>query len=325
LNKISEYKSSAIGRGTTMLGTAIGSKKFELIYHLIKNKRDKHPIYAFLLNAQRQSKEEKIEILKTIDRYENFGKIFKQDVILLQENGLMGQKVKENVLLTKEFYDGVEIDRLFGTIETTTDIIDKLEIQVSELKSTLVNLQAELDSAKKSEEKLTSDLNFVKTEKEKLQKIFAESQHSGFDTAYVTRSFQKKIKIPEAVEEPFRIKQQTSEDSQKVAELKNKILSSSNFNNLENSEGLPRIRALRKSSVFQNSAADMETKRPDKPRVDDIMQGLIHGETSQNFSAKSDEKENNESSASRAYRRMPSRMPRMSSLKNFSDFDQEEK
>ena len=55
LNKISEYKSSAIGRGATMLGTAIGSKKFELIYHLIKNKRDKHPIYAFLLNAQRQS------------------------------------------------------------------------------------------------------------------------------------------------------------------------------------------------------------------------------------------------------------------------------
>lgn len=55
------------------------------------------------------------------------------------------------------------------------------------------------------------------------------------------------------------------------------------------------------------------------------MQGLIHGETSQNFSAKSDEKENNESSASRAYRRMPSRMPRMSSLKNFSDFDPEEK
>ena len=69
------------------------------------------------------SKEEKIEILKTIDRYENFGKIFKQDVRLLQENGLMDQKVKENVLLTKEFYDGVEIDRLFGTIETTTDII----------------------------------------------------------------------------------------------------------------------------------------------------------------------------------------------------------
>ena len=69
------------------------------------------------------SKKEKIEILKTIDRYENFGKIFKQDVVLMQENGVMDQKVKENVLLTKEFYDGVEIDRLFGTIETTTDII----------------------------------------------------------------------------------------------------------------------------------------------------------------------------------------------------------
>ena len=42
----------------------------------------------------------------------------------MQENGVMDQQVKENVLLTKEFYDGVEIDRLFGTIETTTDIIE---------------------------------------------------------------------------------------------------------------------------------------------------------------------------------------------------------
>lgn len=55
------------------------------------------------------------------------------------------------------------------------------------------------------------------------------------------------------------------------------------------------------------------------------MEGLFHGETIQNFSAKSDEKENSDSSAARAYRRMPSRMPRMSSLKNFSDFDPEEK
>ena len=60
-----------------------------------------------------------------------------------------------------------------------------------------------------------------------------------------------------------------------MEELKNKILSSSNFNNLENSEDLPRIRALRKSSVFQNSAADMETKRPHKPKVDDIVSLII--------------------------------------------------
>ena len=123
----------------------------------------------------------------------------------------------------------------------------------------------------KSEEKLTSELNFVKTEKEKLQKIFAESQHSDFDTAHITKSFQRKIKIPEKVEEPCKIKQHTSEESQKVAELKNKILSSSNFNNLENSEGLPRIRTIRRSSVFQKSAANMDTKRPDRPKAGDIV------------------------------------------------------
>ena len=55
------------------------------------------------------------------------------------------------------------------------------------------------------------------------------------------------------------------------------------------------------------------------------MKGLFHGETNQNFSAKSHEKENSDYNASRAYRRMPSRMPRMSSLKNFSDFEPEEK
>ena len=53
---ISEYKATAIGRGATMLGTAIGSKKFELVHHLLKKRRDQHPLFSFLLNAQRQSR-----------------------------------------------------------------------------------------------------------------------------------------------------------------------------------------------------------------------------------------------------------------------------
>ena len=84
--------------------------------------------FAFSSASRQKSKAEKLEILKYIDRYENFGEVFKRDITLLQESGLLGQKVKENVLLTKEFYDGIEIDRLFGTLETTSDLIGIVQI-----------------------------------------------------------------------------------------------------------------------------------------------------------------------------------------------------
>ena len=64
LDAFPEYRSDGGARGSNILGTAIYYNRPQIVNYLIGSERDPNPIYTFLTSAEKQTKQQKIEILR---------------------------------------------------------------------------------------------------------------------------------------------------------------------------------------------------------------------------------------------------------------------
>ena len=144
---------------------------------------------------------------------------------------------------------------------------EKLETEVSELKSIVASLRSEVELGKETERALSAQIAYVKTEKEKLQQVFSEQQQFEALRGNMRASDKRREKEEKNLIEAEEARKKTDEKSKQLSDLKNRIMASagSDIGKLEEYEDLPRVRNMgsrirKQSEKIQHS--DMK-KNPD--------------------------------------------------------------
>jgi len=72
---------------------------------IIQTKTPMNPIYSFLCHSWKQTKAEKLEILKTIDEFYNLSKVIHTDLYQIRKDGrfLWGEYVRPNLTILFDF------------------------------------------------------------------------------------------------------------------------------------------------------------------------------------------------------------------------------